>query len=45
MAVSCDLLDVHLRTYGQIGHKYRLAVLVAIYGFNETVFGDDLAVI
>ena len=44
VAVGCDLLDIYLRTYGQIGCKYRLAVLVAGYGFNETVFGDDLAV-
>ena len=44
MVVGCDLLDVHLCTYGKVGHKYRLAVLVAGYGFNETVFGDDLAV-
>ena len=44
MAVGCDLLDIYLRTYGQVGHKYRLAVLVAGYGFNETVLGDDLAV-
>ena len=44
VAVGCDLLDVYLRTYRQIGCKYRLAVLVAGYGFNETVLGDDLAV-
>ena len=44
VAVGCDLLDVYLRTYGQIGCKYRLTVFVAGYSFNETVFWDDLAV-
>ena len=44
VVVGCDLLDVYLCTYGQVGHEYRLAVLIAGYGFNETVLGDDLAV-
>lgn len=30
--------------YGKVGYEYRLAVLIAGYGFNETVLGDDLAV-
>lgn len=30
--------------YGKVGYEYRLAALVAGYGFNETVLGDDLAI-
>ena len=26
--------------YGKVGYEYRLAVLIAGYGFNETVLGD-----
>ena len=44
MVIGCDLLDIYLCAYGQVCPKYRLAVFAAGYGFNETVFGDDLAV-
>ena len=44
VVVGCDLLDIYLCAYGQVCPKYRLAVFAAGYGFNETVFGDDLAV-